>query len=530
MTLLQFRFIKKTLALSSIIYINMSPDLALSESLLFDYHPNSTFALGRGFEPNTLTETKLNCVDFDRKADITGDAATTTIFNMRVVSSSEDLKRALGIDYSLDARYLQTKGNANFNLNNESAFGEKTLNVVILASSEFGTWSMSNPRLTPYAQSLINNVRHDVFRSECGSHFVTHEVLGVKTAILLTIRNLSNTFDSKVKNHVGFNYSSGEMSVDFKNEVNSVVNQAYERGSLEITIFTTGGSGVKDLKDIVSQISSKKSALDNIQTELGKYLEKFNAQNAVPVRFMAKPFGFGFENAYENIWKAHNERKIQRIAAAYRKLDNQIETAKNIYKGDDLRRLILSNTEADALYKQALIAEDYLDGLTELHRSCQYNVYKDASINKEDTSTKPVSEYCKFEEDKIPRLEIPTSPEVPILIGGSDGDKMDYSQIILSGVGISKYTIFLQRENKIQKVASSEFAMPYKLESVQIPIGLEKYWRLSKTSVKGGVRGFLTVEDYFGRRTIFTFHRAVYPEMGGKEPYSNEFYKKGEEI
>lgn len=514
---------KKILFAAALVTVASLPGHANDK--VYDYHPNSPLALGRGFEPNTLTEPKLNCLEFERKEDIQNGAATSTSFLMRTVSSMQDLKRKLGVDFSLDARYLKVKGGTTFNLNKESNFEKNTLNVLIVASSEYGSVSMKNPKLNEYGKQLIDNGHHDLFRKECGSHLITNEIMGARVGVMLTIRNLSNKTSNTIKNTIKFGYDAGSMSIDLKNDINKMVKNASKNNSLEISIFATGSTGVDKVGTFAEVLSAQEGALEKIQAALGTYMKEFNFNSSVPVRFLSKPFGFGFEAKYENLWKAHNERKIQRIAEAYRKLNYQVEVVRKIHEGVDLRASMLNHDEIEELVEESYDAEDYLDNLVELHRICQFEVYSQTKPDAVNDGSKPVE--CKFKKSEVPEIELPDIPEVPILVKNLASPSELRSKLMINGFGVASLRLLAIQDGAIQEFSTEDFPIPDKVELDEIEVDLTQYWGHVASKVRGSVRGVLIISDYFGRQVTYVFHHAAYPEFGGQVPYFDLFDPEG---
>lgn len=499
---------------------------ASAQEQVYLYHPNSTMALGRGFEPNILSEPKINCLDFKRKSDVQNGAATNTTFLMRTVSSREELKRKLGVDFNLDARYLSASASTNFDLDKESNFEEHTLNVLVVASSEYGSVSMDNPQLTASAKQMIDNGHHDLFKSQCGSHLVTNEIMGVRVGVLLTIRNVSSKTADEMKAGMSLEYKTGAMDLKFKTSLSNLVNQASATNSLEISIYATGSTGVDKLGGLAKVLSAQEGALDKIQEELGNYLKEFSASNAVAIRFMAKPFGFGYEAKYENLWKAHYERKIQRIAEVYRKLDYQIDTAGKIKEDKDLRAMLMTEEEIDNLYEEMLAAQDYLDELVELHNSCQKDVYSQTKPDAVNDGTKKI--FCDFNSAEVPYLKLPAIPDVPLLAANSGGTE-DRGSLNIEGYGIAEYIVVANQVKNFQVVSQQKFAAPNAVVKETRVVDLNSYWKHVSSQVQGQVKGYVVIRDFFNRTIIYKFHHATYPELGGTEAYFDVFIPEGVE-
>lgn len=520
----KIRTIKNIICVLMILGANSTVAFAADNS--YDYHPSSVLALGKGFEPNILSEPKIKCVDAKEVFELANKAATQTHFEMRTIRSVRKLKEQLGVDFKIDARYLNSYGGAQFNLDKESNFNSNSINILISASSEFGSMTLDNPKLKPFAQDLIDKGKHDHFRDECGSQLVVNAVYGVKVAVLLTIHNVSSTTSSNIQADAKGGYDGGAMKVDFKASLSDLVKQASATNSLSITVYSVGSQGVSDLSDVVKVMSGGEDSLGKIQEKIGSYFDEFTRDDAVPIRFVAKPFGFGFEDKYENLWKAHNERKISRIAGAYRRLQFQVEQVNAIEDGDDLRSLLVADSDLDQLIDRKDAAEDYMDTLANLHRSCQFDVYSQTKPDVSNGDTKEV--FCNFQKSEVPYIDLPEIPKSPVLVKADQGEDRP-NQLVVSGSGLKSITVYMVNDGQDRKMNQMKFDFPDVVESQALSVSIEKYWKAIKKKVKGEVRGYVVISDYFGRNVVYRFHHAGYSSLGGGVPYFDEFSPEGVE-
>jgi hypothetical protein len=77
-----------------------------TEAAEYLYHPHSPLRLGAGFDPIAISDTKLECLDYDGITPPRLAGATSTSFEISMVKSHQDLLEKTQRDTSVSASYM----------------------------------------------------------------------------------------------------------------------------------------------------------------------------------------------------------------------------------------------------------------------------------------------------------------------------------------------------------------------------------------------------------------------------------------
>ena len=394
----------------------------------YSFHPRSIMSLGVGFSPNDVSVPKLPCVQAQRGAFENG--ALSTSFSSVLVTNAEQLKSALGIDLKIDASFLGGSVGGQFNYSDSALFDEKSVTLVVQATTEFGRIALQAPiTLTDSAKALLATPTK--FANACGTRLVSVERRGASVSAIITIDSLSQgdkqSISAGLSASGGFGPVSGSASAAFKTEMA----RAAQSGRLNIQVVATGGTGLGGLGKLLVALTTNPDSLDKIQAGLGDYLSQFNADNSVPIGFHVLSMSdLGYDPADEDVWTINKERRLRQIAATYDEVSSIVDAGNGILGGSDIRSKMLSADTLSAIRKAVPQYQTYLDNLAAAHKGCKADQTADGShcVPPEN----PVS------PDPIPRLPSPPHSSFRVQADGISWDESRSRAIVYGGQGLTQ--------------------------------------------------------------------------------------------
>lgn len=472
-------------------------DVAHADESYYGFSPMSTLVLGHGLSPNHLDQAKIPCVSF---REVPADpGALGTRFHYFLVTSSQQLDDALGLDQSIDASYLTLKGSESFSYSAAGMFHGDSVTMVIRASTEFARRTISDVALTPYAQGLIDRDQMTRFEADCGSYLATLERLGSSAAAIITLEqvdeNASDLLNLGLKNGGGLGPVSAGAKLSFRREMKKIRRAGY----LDVQVVSTGGGGLAALSELVKAAAEGDNSYDRIEAALSTYLKDFGPSNPAPIGFHVVPMPFGFRPGRARLWDERKQSLLAAIAARYRGLERDSKRVRQMIALADTGQLPVADDRLASYRKELPGMEEFLNVLADAHERCMDEKLLDA---------------CRMPSLSGAGFVIPSQPPLPRLI--ASGETRD--ALRLWGVGVETIQLFLNGERVWWNESTPR--------GPEIKIDLKPYWDRRRLVDRGPVSGKLEVHDVFGRSYETFFYKAVHPYEGGPALYE-EFKSEG---
>lgn len=288
------------------------PPLEKKKLLFF---PDMPLGLGRVFAGNDILGPKLPCFEIAEEQPIRKNLAATSLLTMEVVSSREDLLQSLSISPSIAAQMkLADKGyKAQFKLDwvDTKTFSSDTLTLLVKVDSTYGTYQLSDYKLRQDYIAAIKSNNFNYLNAKCGDMFVISELRRGVVAVILTIRNVSNTEKRKIDLSVGGGMSFGLGEVDVNVDMGKTVSQAKNEGRVSLDFYSSVGTGMDQMKEMISKTGS---GLQGVTDALGDYVSKIEAKSIPPSILYVAPIEMAFPLELSEI----------RVPRDYRVIDDSI--------------------------------------------------------------------------------------------------------------------------------------------------------------------------------------------------------------
>ena len=248
---------------------------------MYFYHPHSRLYLGGGYNPYTPTKGYLRCIEYDSIKSINSPAAISTRVDMSRIQSLSELHRKINFSSFLEGGYLFTKGQTSLEFDRSSIFSSNSLSWLIIFQSNYGLFTLKNPRLS----SRYLKLSEGELLERCGSEIITEEKRSILLYAILTLHNLSSSKKEQLKTQFNMDISSFGLSASFQSKFNSFIDAATAMNHLSLNIFTLGGKGLTDMADLLDQTHH----LDykHILHKMHQYLKQLTRDYAVPTYFVS---------------------------------------------------------------------------------------------------------------------------------------------------------------------------------------------------------------------------------------------------
>lgn len=332
----------------------------------YDFYPGSPLQLGANFDPNFVTVAKPPCLKFT--VDTASQGAVNTQFKERLVTTASSLRSALGVDASLDIRYLTSRGNASFSYNEAKYFRRDSVSFVITAYTEYGTRNVIAVELLEDAKKALQ-IGPQTFESLCGSRFVKLERRGASVSAVVTLESVDQQFKQDVATEAAGSGEFGAASASFKVKFQQQMERASQEGRLSVDVLSTGGAGFGALSDLIKQSAVKPGGYSAIIGALGNYIEKFTQENAAPLAYIPADIP-GIELAKIDLWPVQREKMLSDLVSEYRLFSTYDSELRGIVNEGDPRSTLISTVKRKQLQGAAANFADYLIKLAAAHRSC----------------------------------------------------------------------------------------------------------------------------------------------------------------
>ncbi len=359
---------------------------ASAQSYVLGHDPNSVLRLCRGFLLGNMDKTLRDgfTCDPDPPPPVRGPAKTSSL-DMYYAVGSNNLKKALNVDLSVDASYLTYSGNGNYTSSNLTLLSEDSASIVLKANSEYQSVDAKNLKLTKEAEDFFQQNGSEKFERLYGSRVVTSLKKGVSVTVIITISKRSTFFKNNLAAKVSTGGGFGPFSITVGGSVSQELSQSVNSGEASVKVFSVGGTGISAMADLVRAValSSNANSVDQVITELSKYIKQFDAKDAVDIGYNTADVSSYEPNSQPaNLWNALRESGLTRITQEYRAAYKIYEIAQDILSGADDRSILLKTgvdrqNFADGVTK----LQTYLNDLAVAHQNCQSKFQEISSCN-----------------------------------------------------------------------------------------------------------------------------------------------------
>lgn len=255
---------------------------------IYSYHPDSTFAVGKGVNPDSPLKEHLRCIQHTDTLALDNQGAVTTKFYMQMVKTKKELLKTLSLSATLSAHHKFSKLGAKLEAGTNF---EKTLEVkrdqiviVLKAEADYGRHEYSDYVLKEQFQNMLLENSHEDFIKRCGTHFVVRERRKAMVAAIFKISNLSKKAKRKLNIQVGGGIEYGLGGVDAKTTFDLAMDMAREEGKVNVKFFALGGKGIGALNTMAAS-----QDFISVSTAMGNYMESVDPSTAPAVKYYLAP-------------------------------------------------------------------------------------------------------------------------------------------------------------------------------------------------------------------------------------------------
>lgn len=355
-----------------------------TELYYYDFHPLSTLALGKTFDPNHLGDAKLMPITFDeRREDIKPDnSALFTSFDIYLVSNTDELKWAFNYDSKVSARFFKAKASSSISFLNNFEFKSNSIYLVINAKSEFSRTSIENIKFTNLAEKYVKRPKR--FEEIFGSRIVTMVRKGIAVWILISIDNVSYSLLNKIRYTSSvsgkFGPIKGSAELDIKNELN----YRKDKKNINIQIFTNGGKSVGTYKEIIDDLTADESDFRKIKTTIANtILKDVSINDAAPIGYHTTSIkSIGIKKGWkikDKVISSEFENTLFVLSDLYTSIDNRVSELGGFLNGKNPKSQLLKEPDLNEIRDKFIPnLETHKNTINELHTKTLFK-YDDIS-------------------------------------------------------------------------------------------------------------------------------------------------------
>lgn len=302
----------------------------------YDYHPDSVLSLGGGFNPESLFNGYLSCIEYEGTVNTDGDGAGDMEYVSELITSRKELMTHLGISSKISAQGLFISGDAGINYLNNFSYLDNSLTLMIMAKVSFGRTSLPQKiSLSPEYKKLLEDGKHAEFKERCGTHFVNSVKSGAFMFALIRAQDVTEKTRSEFEAHANLKVG-GIVGGGTDNRFNSTLNNLAQSGSITVRIYANGGAGVMALENI---IIDRELSIKDITTQIHKYMKTMTVERARPISYQTKSMSL---LGYKPIGDLNYDPRDEALVDLFHKIERAKSTLDNIKaalsnKGDEYR-------------------------------------------------------------------------------------------------------------------------------------------------------------------------------------------------
>ena len=204
--------------------------------------------------------------------------------SIREIKSKYDYFRELNIEASVSGSYGAFSGSASFSYHSLEDIDENSVSWAITARSSYGSFSASHPEISPEYQKLKPFSLIQAY----GPEYISEVDRGVLASVLYTFHSRSERFESELRAALSANFGGPGAGIGGGGSMSEMVKEASKYGTISIQVFTIGGKGTTELKNLVSQDPSD---LPKVRDTLAKYVETEKITRSTVLGFRTTALG-----------------------------------------------------------------------------------------------------------------------------------------------------------------------------------------------------------------------------------------------
>ena len=291
---------------------------------MYFYHPHSRMYLGGGYNPYKPESGYLQCIEYDEITSVNSPAAISSHVEMSHIQNMEELHSKIQFSSFLEGSYLFTKGKVSLNFDSSHIFSSDSLSWVIVFQTNYGMFTLKNPRL----KSSFSNLTDLELIETCGTEIISEEKRSILLYAVLTIHNLSSSQRKQFKNQFSVDSSFSGFNISFQSKFDSFLQAATAMNHLSLKIFTLGGRGIVDMADLLNYEShlEYKQVIKNMH----QYLQNVDQKYAVPTAFISTDL-HAFYPSLKHKTPLFKKEVLTKLYHRYEELQTKRKKIKNLF-------------------------------------------------------------------------------------------------------------------------------------------------------------------------------------------------------
>ncbi|WP_460134707.1 hypothetical protein [Pseudomonas sp. S1_E04] len=318
---------------SSVINPALTPgSLIQGDPVIYKYHPQSTLALGRSFNPGNVLLPMRPAIQFTEVPLDHG--APSASFKMFFVQTEDQLDTALSLDSKMEASYLGAKASGSSTF--KTSYSIKTSSIVVVAKMHinYGRFGLSaSATLIDDAKALLTDPKK--FSSVFGSRYVNIESRGASASVIISLESVSSDLKLNFINEFSAGGDWGDFgSGSARSKFELLFKRAAKQSRLKVDAMSTGGSNHATLVGAILALGDSANPVKDIEQALSSFMAQFNSSNAVPTEYQVAPMlQFGLDENQIDPWTDFNERLLLNYVREYRLAITALDTLPAVKAG-----------------------------------------------------------------------------------------------------------------------------------------------------------------------------------------------------
>ena len=210
--------------------------------------------------------------------------APGTTFDVRQIKSKYDYFHELNVTASLSGNYGAFGGSASFSFHSLDDLDENSVSWAITAKSDFGSFTLSQPSLSPPYSSLKGIKLLDT----CGPEYIAEVDRGVLASVLYTFHSQSEQKLQEVSASLSAGIQAGGWGANGSTSLHDFMKSMSSYGQVTVNVIAIGGKGVSALQHLVE---IDPTDLDQVRKDLAKYVNDETVERSTILGFRTSPFG-----------------------------------------------------------------------------------------------------------------------------------------------------------------------------------------------------------------------------------------------
>jgi len=342
----------------------------------YRYHPRSTLALGRNFDPRDVTDSKP--VAIDAQGEWLDQGAPSSSIQAYYARNRRELNITVKRDLHIDMRYLTANAQGTYDFDSVSKFTSDSISVVLIATADFGREALkAGAALTEQAQTELaeNPVG---FARKYGTRYVSQQRRGAHLTALVTISALDRSTKTEFTSTFQGGGGIGSFSAKAKAVFNRMVESASKQSRLQIDVRAVGGNGPSDLAQVLTGFAANSSdPFGDMSVRLRAALAGFTKENSAVIEYTVSSMSnFGLDDTVLPPWHDNQEEQLHRLVEDYRNTLRDLAVIESYETGEGpYPRLFPDYMSsaiwgADTLEEARRAVEDYSEAVKQTHRAC----------------------------------------------------------------------------------------------------------------------------------------------------------------